>query len=104
MDPWSFETDRPSPTWIQVGCKRLRRGDRVRLRPKSRSDVMDMALEGLTAHIEAIEQDFDNRLHVAVTVDQDPGRDMGLLRQTGHRFFFAPDELEPLADEVGDGT
>ncbi len=25
-----------------------------------------------------------------------PGRDMGLLRQPGHRFFFDPEEVEPL--------
>jgi hypothetical protein len=28
---------------------------------------------------------------VAVTVDDDPGRDLGIH---GHRFFFTPDELE----------
>jgi hypothetical protein len=26
----------------------------------------------------------------------DPGREFGMLRQPGHRFFFAPDEVEPL--------
>jgi len=35
---------------------------------------------------------------VAVTVDDDPGRDLGERRQPGHRFFFAPDEVEPLDD------
>jgi hypothetical protein len=31
-----------------------------------------------------------------VIVDDDPGRDLGLLRQPGHRFFFTPEEVEPL--------
>jgi hypothetical protein len=34
---------------------------------------------------------------VAVTVDDDPGRDLGDGRSVGHRFFFRPDEIEPLA-------
>jgi hydrogenase maturation protease len=32
-----------------------------------------------------------------VVLDDDPGRDIGLMRQPGHRFFFAPTELEPVA-------
>jgi hypothetical protein len=28
-------------------------------------------------------------------LDEDPGRDMGMLRQPGHRFFFDPEEVEP---------
>jgi len=29
-------------------------------------------------------------------IEDDPGRDLGALRQPGHRFFFAPEEIEPL--------
>jgi hypothetical protein len=32
-----------------------------------------------------------------VVVDDDPGRDMGLMRQPGHRFFFSVEEVEPVA-------
>jgi hypothetical protein len=56
---------------------------------------MDLALAGQTAVVEAIEQDFEDRIHVAVVLDEDPGRDLGLLRQPGHRFFFGLDEVEP---------
>jgi hypothetical protein len=59
---------------------------------------MDMAMEGKSACIEAIEQDFDDQVHLAVVIDDDPGRDLGLLRQIGHRFFFTPEEVEPLSD------
>jgi hypothetical protein len=31
-----------------------------------------------------------------VTMLDDPGRDFGLDRMPGHRFFFAPDEVEKL--------
>ena len=75
----------------------LRPGDRVRLRPQRGGDILDIALAGQTATIEAIEQDYEDRIHLAVILDDDPGRDLGLLRQPGHRFFFSPAEIEPLA-------
>ena len=31
-----------------------------------------------------------------VTVDDDPGRDLGARGALAHCFFFAPDEVEPL--------
>jgi len=36
-----------------------------------------------------------------VVVEDDPGRDLGERRQPGHRFFFAPEEVEPLLEEPG---
>ncbi len=72
-------------------------GDRVRLRPQKIADIMDMALKGKVAIVEAIECDFDNRTHIAVVLEDDPGRDLGMMRQPGHRFFFSPDEIEPLS-------
>ncbi len=38
-------------------------------------------------------------LHVCVVVDDDPGRDIGLMRQPGHRFFFAPEETRTCSGE-----
>jgi hydrogenase maturation protease len=32
-----------------------------------------------------------------VVLEDDPGRDLGMLRQPGHRFFFSTEEVEPLA-------
>jgi hypothetical protein len=74
----------------------LTRGDRVRIRPKSRADVMDIALAGRTGIIEAVEQDAEQRIHLALILENDPGKDLGWLRQTGHRFFYRLDEVEPL--------
>jgi Ni2+-binding GTPase involved in maturation of urease and hydrogenase len=54
-----------------------------------------MALAGKTAVVEAIEQDYDDEVQVAVVLDDDPGRDLGMLRQPGHRFFFRLEEVEP---------
>ena len=72
-------------------------GDRVRLWPQKNADIMDMALKGKIAIVEAIESDFDNQIHLAVVLEEDPGRDLGMLRQPGHRFFFSPEEVEPIA-------
>ena len=74
----------------------LRAGDHVRLWPKPGADILDMALAGKVATIEAIEQDYEDNVHLAVVVDDDPGRDLGLLRQPGHRFFFSTAEVEPM--------
>ncbi len=81
---------------VRAGRYEIRRGDRVRLCPRRRADIMDIALRGRSAIVEAIEQDFEQRLYVAVVVEDDPGADIGLARQVGHRFFFALDEVEPL--------
>jgi hypothetical protein len=29
-------------------------------------------------------------------LEDDPGREFGEMRQPGHRFFFSPEEVEPL--------
>jgi hypothetical protein len=57
---------------------------------------MDIALEGKIAIIEAVEEDVDKNVHFAVVWEDDPGRDIGLMRHVGHRFFYAADEVEPL--------
>jgi hypothetical protein len=76
----------------------FRVGDRVRLKPRGKADIMDLALAGKLATVEAIEYDFEDRVHVVVTLDDDPGRDLGLARMPGHRFFFAPEDLERATD------
>jgi hypothetical protein len=78
----------------------LKPGDRVRLWPQKKADILDMEMEGKIAVIEAIEQDLENDVQFAVVLEDDPGRDLGMLRQPGHRFFFTPDEVEPLGAEV----
>lgn len=81
---------------VQVGGVRLGRGSRVRLRPRQAADVLDLALTGRTAEVDAVEEDLEGRVHVVVTLDGDDGRDFrtGL----GHRFFFTPEEVEPVED------
>jgi hypothetical protein len=71
----------------------LRPGAHVRIRPRQGGDVFDLVLAGKAATVAAVERDDQGRLLLAVTVDDDPGRDLGVF---GHRFFFHADEVEPL--------
>jgi hypothetical protein len=96
MDSWHPDADRRTLESVHAGAYEIRAGDRVRLSPRGRADILDLALAGRTATVEAVEQDYDGRVYLAVTVDDDPGRDLGALRQPGHRFFFTPDEVEPV--------
>ena len=94
---WQVLEERKPLESVRVFGIDLKRGDRVRLWPRKGADILDIALAGQTAQIEAIEQDYEDNILFAVVLDDDPGRDLGMLRQPGHRFFFSPEEVEPLA-------
>lgn len=72
-------------------------GDRVRLRPTAGADSFDLLLTGQTATVLSVEQDFEGRNYVTVTLDADPGSDLGAAGRPGHRFFFRVEEVERLA-------
>jgi hydrogenase maturation protease len=101
MNEWEFNLlDAKTPVeTLNIAGVELKVGDRVRLRPGKRADIFDMALAGKTAVVESIEQDYEGKFHVCVVADDDPGRDIGLLRQPGHRFFYSAEEIEPLGPE-----
>jgi len=71
----------------------MRPGTRVRLRPRPGGDVFDIALAGRIAVVEDVVESMEGAVQLAVSVEDDPGRDLG---QFGHRFFFTPEEVEPL--------
>ena len=94
MNDWDpLEEKRELERTLAAGVE-LKPGDRVILRPRGGADIFDLARAGKTATIASIEQDFENRIHLAVTVDDDPGRDFGQSGKPGHRFFFGVDEVE----------
>ena len=93
---WQLLEDKTILNVVRIGSVEFRPGDRLRLKPRRRSDVFDLALAGKTAVIEAIEEDYEGQVHLAVVLDDDPGRDLGMLRQPGHRFFFSVEEVEPV--------
>jgi hydrogenase maturation protease len=96
MSDWDALAENTRLELINVGGVILRQGDRVRLRPRAGGDILDLALADQIAIIESFEQDYENRIYLAVIVEDDPGKDLGMQRQPGHRFFFTPEEVEPL--------
>jgi hypothetical protein len=97
MMEWNPQSENVRLDNVRIFGVVVKPGDQVRLWPQKRADIMDMALKGKIGVVEAIECDFDDQVHLAVVLEDDPGRDLGILRQPGHRFFFSPEEIEPLA-------
>ena len=96
---WQLLEDKTPLASVCVAGLTLKSGDRVLLRPRQGGDIFDLALAGQVATIESIEQDYEGKTHLAVVLEDDPGKDLGILRQPGHRFFFTPEEVEPCAPQ-----
>ena len=88
-----------APRSLEVDGVTVGRGSRVVLRPRAGADVFDLALAGKVGVVERIEEDLEGVRHLAVVLEDDPGRDLGEALQPGHRFFFGADEVEPLAGD-----
>jgi hypothetical protein len=96
MTDWLNQSENSTVSSVRIFGVEVRAGDRVRLWPQKPADIMDLALTGRVAVIETIERDYEDKVHLAVVLDDDPGREFGLLRQPGHRFFFSLEEVEPI--------
>jgi hypothetical protein len=102
-DWWAAEAAAPvSPETdvVIVAGARVSRGSRVRLHPSRRADAQDMFVAGLEARVSAVHVDLDGSTHVAVSLLDDPAAE--LHDWYGRHLYFAPDELEPLAEADGD--
>jgi hypothetical protein len=94
-DPGADDSVDPETDTVLVGSVEVGRGSRVVLRPgKRRADAFDMFLAGREATVAAVLHDVDEGVHLAVTIDDDPGAD--LKASHGRYLYFAPDEVEPL--------
>ncbi|MFI0216247.1 hypothetical protein [Streptomyces lydicus] len=97
---WDPESDRsvdPVRDRITVDGRSVGAGSRVLLKPGlRRTDAQDLFLQGRTAQVEAVLHDVDGGVHLAVTVDGDPGAD--IRREQGRFLYFQPDEIAPLED------
>lgn len=97
---WQLLEERVPAESVCADGVTLKKGDYVLLRPKKGGDIFDLALAGQIAIVESIEQDYEGKLHLAVVLEDDPGKDLGVLRQPGHRFFFTPEEVEACSPPV----
>jgi hypothetical protein len=102
VDFFQEQEGRPELRSVVVEGVELTKGSRVMLWPRPGGDIMDLALEGKVAFVEAIEQDYEERIHLSVTLEDDPGRELGGAHILGHRFFFSPEEVVPLDPEAAD--
>ncbi len=94
-DPASDAGFDPERDRIVVDGRSLGRGSRVELRPGLRhTDAQDLFLQGRAATVEAVLHDVDGAVHLAVTVEGDPGAD--IRREQGRYLYFQPDEIVPL--------
>lgn len=84
----------PGESEIEVDGTTFRRGGKVILRPGEGGNPHDRLLNGHIATIERIYLDYEDRIYLAVVVDDDPGAD--LMRETGRFLFFFPQEVEAL--------
>ena len=72
-----------------------RRGATVVLRPGFGRAPQDSVWADRRATIERIYRDYEDGVHIAVTVDDDPGQE--LMRDIGRYLYFKPAEVEVVA-------
>jgi hypothetical protein len=89
--------DEPELASVAIGQGTVSKGARVRLVPRRRADSMDLFLAGRIARVQAVHHDVEDRVFVAITVEDDPGAD--IHGSYGRFFYFYPDELELLENE-----
>ncbi|MFD9353377.1 hypothetical protein [Streptomyces sp. NPDC060031] len=94
-DPARDDTADPARDRIPIDGTSVGVGSRVLLRPGlRRTDAQDLFLQGRSALVEAVLHDVDGGVHLAVTVEGDPGAD--IRREQGRFLYFQPDEVTPL--------
>jgi hypothetical protein len=71
-----------------------KRGQKVVLHPPLDADVYDKMLDGRTATIHRLFMRVDERLHLGVTIDDDPMQE--ILGESGRFLFFFSEEVEVL--------
>ena len=61
---WQLLEDKAKLEEVVIAGVPAKVGDRVRLRPRKGGDIFDLALAGQVATIEALEQDYEGKIHV----------------------------------------
>jgi hypothetical protein len=93
-EPPGLEDPRAGQDEAVIDGVTYRRGGKVVIRPKADADLHARMLDGRTATIERIFTDYDGKMHLGVTVDDDPGQE--LMRETGRYLFFFSGEVEVM--------
>ncbi|MDY7086090.1 MAG: hypothetical protein SYR96_13390 [Actinomycetota bacterium] len=85
----------PDDDAVVIAGVRVAKGSLVRVHPSRRADAQDLFFADQIARVAKVITDFDDNVHVAVVLVDDPAAD--LHDWYGRYFYFAPDELQPVA-------
>ena len=95
-DPQNDPSVNPDIDTVTIDGVPVARGAKVRLRPGARrSDAQDMFLAGKVADVQAVFHDLEDKMFLAVTLEEDPNADVAI--EHGRFLYFSPDEVEALA-------
>lgn len=98
-DPANDPSVNPDTDTVTIDGIPVAKGAKVRLRPGARrSDAQDMFLAGKVADVQAVFHDLEDKMFLAVTLEEDPNADLQI--EHGRFFYFSPDEVEALAPRV----
>jgi len=87
--------DPPGEREVTFDGVTYRRGQKVVLHPPQDADVYDKMLNGRTATIHRLFLRVDDRLHLGVTIDDDPMQE--ILGESGRFLFFFAEEVEVVS-------
>jgi hypothetical protein len=93
-EPEGLTDPRAGEEQADIGAKSFHRGGKVLVRPGPGADLHARMLDGRTATVERIFTDYDGKVHLGLTIDDDPGQD--LMRETGRYLYFFAHELEVI--------
>ena len=94
-DFFNPEGEQPETAAVETGSGRVAKGSRVRLVPRRQRRFHGSVPErGAPRGVQAVHHDVEDRVYVAVTVEDDPAAD--LHGRYGRHYYFYPDELELL--------
>jgi hypothetical protein len=97
-DPAADESVRPEADSVLIDGVPVSKGSLVRIHPSRRADAQDLFFADQDARVTAVVSDVDGQVHVAVVLADDPAAD--LHDWYGRYLYFAPEELEPLGEQV----
>ncbi|MEA2210540.1 MAG: hypothetical protein QOF83_488 [Solirubrobacteraceae bacterium] len=94
IEPPNLPDPRAGEESAEADGVRFTRGGKLVIRPPAEADIQARMLDGRRATLERLYTDYDGRLHLGVTIDDDPGQE--LMRETGRYLYFFPQEVEVI--------
>jgi hypothetical protein len=99
-DPANDPGVNPDTDTVTIDGVPVAKGAKVRLRPGTRrSDAQDMFLAGKVADVQAVFHDLEDKMFLAVTLEEDPNADLQI--EHGRFLYFSPDEVEAVQSVEG---